>query len=210
MEVPASNSTGAEKSMADRRRANRERKIALMQDVDKLKRKLRHEENVHRALERAFTRPLGALPRLPPYLPPYTLELLAEVAVLEEEVARLEKQVMNFRRGLYMEAVYVSSGRNGEVARESGEESPLPVRKVKHDRSKSTSKSPTEFYSPSFASSSEPGLSRSVSIQKAGTSGPIHDGIRNRKRVVACPIREGDLWKEKRTSANPKGVTAVN
>lgn len=38
--------------------------------VDKLKKKLRHEENVHRALERAFTRPLGALPRLPPYLPP--------------------------------------------------------------------------------------------------------------------------------------------
>lgn len=25
---------------------------------------------MHRALERAFTRPLGALPRLPPYLPP--------------------------------------------------------------------------------------------------------------------------------------------
>jgi hypothetical protein len=39
--------------------------------VDKLKKKLRHEENVHRALERAFTRPLGALPRLPPYLPPH-------------------------------------------------------------------------------------------------------------------------------------------
>ena len=39
--------------------------------VDKLKKKLRHEENVHRALERAFTRPLGTLPRLPPYLPPY-------------------------------------------------------------------------------------------------------------------------------------------
>jgi hypothetical protein len=37
--------------------------------VDKLRKKLRHEENVHRALERAFTRPLGALPRLPPYLP---------------------------------------------------------------------------------------------------------------------------------------------
>ncbi|CAL5377366.1 unnamed protein product [Camellia sinensis] len=58
--------------------------------VDKLK-KLRHEENVHRALERAFTRPLGALPRLPPYLPPF---LLAEVAVLEEEVVRLEEQVV--------------------------------------------------------------------------------------------------------------------
>ena len=39
--------------------------------VDRLKKKLRQEENVHRALERAFTRPLGTLPRLPPYLPPY-------------------------------------------------------------------------------------------------------------------------------------------
>lgn len=38
--------------------------------VDKLKRKLRYEENVHRVLERALARPLGALPRLPPYLPP--------------------------------------------------------------------------------------------------------------------------------------------
>jgi hypothetical protein len=37
--------------------------------VEKLRKKLRQEENVHRALERAFTRPLGALPRLPPYLP---------------------------------------------------------------------------------------------------------------------------------------------
>lgn len=37
--------------------------------VDKLKKRLRHEESVHRALERAFSRPLGALPRLPPYLP---------------------------------------------------------------------------------------------------------------------------------------------
>lgn len=44
-------------------------KFGIVQ-VDKLKKKLRHEENVHRALERAFSRPLGALPRLPPYLPP--------------------------------------------------------------------------------------------------------------------------------------------
>lgn len=37
--------------------------------MDKLKKRLRHEESVHRALERAFSRPLGALPRLPPFLP---------------------------------------------------------------------------------------------------------------------------------------------
>lgn len=42
--------------------------------VDKLKRKLSFEKNVHRALERAFTRPLGVLPRLPPYLPPQVSE----------------------------------------------------------------------------------------------------------------------------------------
>ncbi|KAA8528567.1 hypothetical protein F0562_035922 [Nyssa sinensis] len=100
-----------EKSTTSRRGSIRERKKALQQDVEKLKKKLRHEENVHRALERAFTRPLGALPRLPAYLPPCTLELLAEVAVLEEEVVRLEEQVVHFRQGLYQEAVYISSSK---------------------------------------------------------------------------------------------------
>ncbi|XP_076939196.1 uncharacterized protein LOC143607738 [Bidens hawaiensis] len=89
--------------------SRKERKLALIQDVDKLKKKLRQEENVHRALERAFSRRLGTLPHLPPYLPPQTLELLAEVAVLEEEVVRLEEEVVSFRQGLYQEAVYLSS-----------------------------------------------------------------------------------------------------
>ncbi|TKY57780.1 NEK protein kinase [Spatholobus suberectus] len=89
--------------------SSRERKLALQQDVDRLKKNLRHEENIHRALERAFNRPLGALPRLPPYLPPYILALLAEVAVLEEEIVRLEEKVVHFRQDLYQEAVYMSS-----------------------------------------------------------------------------------------------------
>ncbi|KAL2973980.1 hypothetical protein AAZX31_14G077700 [Glycine max] len=94
-----------------RKASSRERKLALQQDVDTLKKKLRHEENIHRALERAFNRPLGALPRLPPYLPPYVSipALLAEVAVLEEEIVRLEEQVVHFRQDLYQEAVYMSS-----------------------------------------------------------------------------------------------------
>lgn len=91
--------------------SSRERKLALQQDVDRLKKKLRHEENIHRALERAFNRPLGALPRLPPYLPPYILALLAEVAVLEEEIVRLEEKVVHFRQDLYQEAVYMSSSK---------------------------------------------------------------------------------------------------
>lgn len=88
-----------------------ERKLALQQDVDKLKKKLKHEENIHKALERAFNRPLGALPRLPPYLPPYILALLAEVAVLEEEIVWLEEKVVHFRQDLYHEAVYLSSSK---------------------------------------------------------------------------------------------------
>ncbi|XP_051124273.1 uncharacterized protein LOC127246773 [Andrographis paniculata] len=101
----------AEKATKIRNTSSRERKIALQQDIDKLKKKLRHEENIRRALERAFTRPLGALPRLPSYLPPNTLELLAEVAVLEEEVVCLEEKVVHFRQGLYQEAVYISSSK---------------------------------------------------------------------------------------------------
>lgn len=121
--------------------------LHLELQVEKLRKKLRHEENVHRALERAFTRPLGALPRLPPYLPsqvmkvpllhfkqstPFPaarkrinsilthnlfspldcdklLELLAEVAVLEEEVVRLEEQIVGFRQGLYLQEAIIAS-----------------------------------------------------------------------------------------------------
>ncbi|KAM7510367.1 hypothetical protein LguiB_009242 [Lonicera macranthoides] len=108
MNMSGSKSQVAEKSTSNQRNSRRERKLTLLEEVEMLKRKLRHEENLHRALERAFNRPLGALPRLPPYLPPYILELLAEVAVLEEEVARLEEQFVSFRQGLYQESVNVS------------------------------------------------------------------------------------------------------
>jgi hypothetical protein len=40
------------------------------------------------------------------------VELLAEVAVLEEEVVRLEEKVVNFRRGLYEEAIIASLAKN--------------------------------------------------------------------------------------------------
>lgn len=40
-----------------------------------------------------------------------TLELLAEVAVLEEEVVRLEEQVVQFRQDLYKEGICISSSK---------------------------------------------------------------------------------------------------
>ncbi|KAE9600054.1 hypothetical protein Lal_00045425 [Lupinus albus] len=94
-----------------RKSSRKERKFVLQQDVDRLKKKLRNEENIHRALERAFNRPLGVLPQLPHYLPPYILALLTEVAVLEEEIVRLEVKVVHLRQHLYQEAVYISSSK---------------------------------------------------------------------------------------------------
>ncbi|KAF5177774.1 ternary complex factor MIP1 leucine-zipper protein (Protein of unknown function, DUF547) [Thalictrum thalictroides] len=139
-----------------RRCSNRERKLALLEDVDKLKKKLRHEENVHRALERAFTRPLGALPRLPPYLPSYTLELLAEVAVLEEEVVYLEEQIVNFRKGLYEEVANNSSSKRIK-------ENPTDLYNNKKDQSHS----PTFVYenTATLADGSVPRLTRNRSIR---------------------------------------------
>ncbi|XP_050267254.1 uncharacterized protein LOC126712001 isoform X2 [Quercus robur] len=125
----------AAKATRSRRASSEERKIALQQDVDKLKKKLRHEENVHRALERAFNRPLGALPRLPPYLPANTLELLAEVAVLEEEVVRLEEQVVHFRQDLYQEAVHISSTKRS-VENSADSYAPYPSKNHKSEQGK--------------------------------------------------------------------------
>ncbi|KAL0698477.1 hypothetical protein Bca4012_054599 [Brassica carinata] len=169
------------KSLVNRRRANREKKMDLLQDVDKLKRKLRHEENVHRALERAFTRPLGALPRLPSYLPRHTLELLAEVAVLEEEVVRLEEQVVSFRQGLYQEAVHISSKRNLESTN-NNENS--PVRSTKHQRSKSMSQHElNSMITPPKKHQQSLSLSRSISSRKLlSTDQTIID--RSGQRVV--------------------------
>ncbi|KAK4416217.1 hypothetical protein Salat_2447200 [Sesamum alatum] len=176
MELKGGKSETAEKTMANRRLSARERKMALLQDVDNLKKKLRHEENVHRALQRAFNRPLGALPRLPPYLPQTTLELLAEVAVLEEEVVRLEEQVVNFRQGLYQEAVYISS-------RKSPSPDLTPSRNElstgssirKHSRSSSQS----EANSGLFGTRPVPLLSRIASTRKFLSPDSLSDGLRN-------------------------------
>jgi len=92
-----------------RRSSSRERILNLEQDVDRLRKTLRHQEDVHRALERAFTRPLGVLPRLPSFLPQKTKQLLAEVAVLEEEVVHLEEQIVHLRQGMYQNEEHAPS-----------------------------------------------------------------------------------------------------
>ncbi|CAK8539756.1 unnamed protein product [Lathyrus sativus] len=182
--------------------ARRERKMALIQDVDKLKRKLRYEENVHRVLERALARPLGALPRLPPYLPPRTLELVAEVAVLEEEVVRLEEKIVNFRQGLYQEAVYISSKRNAEIQMDPIEQN--SIRGSNHQRSKSLSQSELNSttikpqISPAKSASSRKLVNRKQlhSKQKSLSSIPKENSLEKKTAKVITPVKKSPTKQE--------------
>ncbi|KAH0680480.1 hypothetical protein KY284_021565 [Solanum tuberosum] len=190
VEMQGNRKMSTEKTPINRRKAIRERKMALLQDVDKLKKKLRHEENVHRALERAFTRPLGALPRLPPYLPPNTLELLAEVAVLEEEVVRLEEKVVHFRQGLYHEAVYISSSkRNMDNVTDTVEQN-----QVKSPKQKQTKLSPQlESNSASFSGRHLPSLSDESCLKENHSSSSTkskHRSVNAKVKTVRTPVKK--------------------
>ncbi|XP_049391235.1 uncharacterized protein LOC125855547 isoform X2 [Solanum stenotomum] len=190
VEMQGNRKMSTEKTPINRRKAIRERKIALLQDVDKLKKKLRHEENVHRALERAFTRPLGALPRLPPYLPPNTLELLAEVAVLEEEVVRLEEKVVHFRQGLYHEAVYISSSkRNMDNVTDTVEQN-----QVKSPKQKQTKLSPQlESNSASFSGRHLPSLSDDGCLKEnhsLSSTKSKHRSVNAKVKTVRTPVKK--------------------
>ncbi|KAK4348788.1 hypothetical protein RND71_031543 [Anisodus tanguticus] len=190
LEMQGNRKMGTEKTPINRRKAIRERKMALLQDVDKLKKKLRHEENVHRALERAFTRPLGALPRLPPYLPPNTLELLAEVAVLEEEVVRLEEKVVHFRQGLYQEAVYISSSkRNMDNVTDTIEQN-----QVKSPKQKQTKLSPQlESNSASFSGRHLPSLSDDNCLKENNSWSSMkskHRSVNMKVKTVRTPAKK--------------------
>lgn len=101
---------------ARQRCLRREYRISLEKDISNLRRKLRQELDTHKALERAFRRTLGVLPRFSPGLTPKVQELLAEVAVLEEEVINLEECIVALRQGLYNEAVFLSASKQQKEA----------------------------------------------------------------------------------------------
>ncbi|KAI5057200.1 hypothetical protein GOP47_0027215 [Adiantum capillus-veneris] len=109
---------------AFQRCARRDYRIQLEKDVLALRTKLRHEVDTRRALERAFRRTLGVLPRFSPGLSSKVRELLAEVAVLEEEVISLEECIVALRQELYNEAVNLTASK---MPTEPSAESELPT-----------------------------------------------------------------------------------
>ncbi|KAJ7518582.1 hypothetical protein O6H91_21G075300 [Diphasiastrum complanatum] len=105
---------------------NQERRVGLKEDVTRLKKKLTCEINLHKALERAFHRPTGTLPRVPRCLPSETQELIAEVAVLEEEIVSLENQFFTLQQDLYNETVYKSAFQKQQKNPTVSKNPPLP------------------------------------------------------------------------------------
>lgn len=98
-----------------------------------------------------------------------TLELLAEVAVLEEEVVRLEEQVVDFRQGLYQEALYTSSRKTTE---KSTTVVPMTSSRGKHSRSFSHSEVNVEISSPTRPS---PSIARTTTRRRLLSSDPVCD-----------------------------------
>ncbi|XBH70485.1 hypothetical protein VPH35_098137 [Triticum aestivum] len=208
--MPAKGPTAgaAARGVANRVHSRRERKLALQQDVDKLKKKLRHEENVHRALERAFTRPLGALPRLPPYLPSQTLALLAEVAVLEEEVVRLEEQVVNFRQGIYQEAIIFSSAKNAHLPGGGGEGC-VPAQPMPSSPTPNAELSPTVRPSPNGKQTQTPRKPTPAQASQDEHSGGSGAGKENLSCSNTSTARNCRLSPSQKVAAKPRAPAAA-
>lgn len=202
VEMQGRRKTCAQKANTTQRRSSGDRKLALQQDVDKLKKKLRHEENVHRALERAINRPLGALPRLPPYLPPSTLELLAEVAVLEEEVVRLEEQVVQCRQGLYQEAVSISSSKK-EIQHSTNSTVEHPVRNPMKDNSKSSEGKENK----SCANSTRINDKKPQVVSSPVKKSPVKKRLDPLKTQVDCRVKIDQETAELRNCVDPNEKT---
>ncbi|KAJ7298955.1 hypothetical protein O6H91_Y349500 [Diphasiastrum complanatum] len=92
--------------------ALRDQLLALENDVAQLRKTLMLEVNMNKALKRAFYRPAGDLPRLPSYLPLETRELIAEVAVVEEEVVHLEDYMLFLQQDLRSESQLIAELEN--------------------------------------------------------------------------------------------------
>ena len=143
------------------------------------------------------------------------MELLAEVAVLEEEVVRLEEQVVNFRKGLYQEAVYTSSKRNLENFNDTIEQN--SNRKPKHQRSKSLSQSEFNlartvssrkllFSSDTVGSDYSPGKQMQLHRKQNSISCVPEEGKGKENRSFCNAVMKDKQSPEKRTS---KATTPV-
>jgi len=77
------------------------RRQALEQEVAELKQQLSNQETVHQILERALqpSSARSAILTIPAFIPAKAKELLAELLLVEEEIARLEGKIQAMKQG---------------------------------------------------------------------------------------------------------------
>lgn len=80
--------------------SGKQNKKELEKEVSILNKMLDHEEMVHDILEHAMHRSHGSRLPIPSFLPPQTKELLTELAMVEDEIAKLEGEVRNLENGV--------------------------------------------------------------------------------------------------------------
>ncbi|POO01194.1 Ternary complex factor MIP1, leucine-zipper [Trema orientale] len=85
------------KLSGQRKREELEREVSLLQNM------LNQEEKVHEVLDHVHNQHNGAAITIPNFLPPKMKELLAELVMVEGEIARLEGQISQIKLGLKQE-----------------------------------------------------------------------------------------------------------
>lgn len=113
------------------------------------------------------------------------------MAVLEEEVVRLEEQVVNFRQGLYQEAVYISSKKNVENSSDAIDRNSVKSSSTIHQRSKSLPQN--ELNSATSTARPQPCLARSTS-RKLSSPNTFPDRTANCSSV---PVMEKQTLKKR-------------
>ncbi|CAL4934907.1 unnamed protein product [Urochloa decumbens] len=92
--------TATQQQQQQEQEQKQSRRQALEQEVWELKQQLSNEETVHEVLERAL-QPSCARPAvltIPAFIPTKAKELLAELLLVEEEIARLEAQIQTIKQ----------------------------------------------------------------------------------------------------------------
>ncbi|PKI64404.1 hypothetical protein CRG98_015189 [Punica granatum] len=80
--------------------SGQQKKEELEREVKMLQKLLSQEEKVHEILQSVHDRDVGSSISIPNFLPPKMKELLAELAMVEEEIARLESQISQLQTTL--------------------------------------------------------------------------------------------------------------
>ncbi|XP_057782502.1 uncharacterized protein LOC131000545 isoform X1 [Salvia miltiorrhiza] len=100
----------------------------LEREVSVLKKMLAHEHKVHEYLEHLHHRQDGSALTIPNFLPPKMKEILAELAMVENEITRLESQINQLRHQVKRE-------KEGNMERKYKEWS-LPPRRLNDEKEK--------------------------------------------------------------------------